>query len=310
MSAPLRVLVLRAGALGDVLLTVPLLDALRRLRPSPRLTLVAPGAVGELARAAGWADAVLPFESAALRWLWSDTLPVPDGAAWRVDAAIGCLDDPGGRLASRLRAAGAARVVTVSPLRPARHVADLLLGALPGLGLDLPQAPPPPPPRGGRTALAPEGPPGVPAPRLALHPGSGSAAKNWPLDGFLALARAARAMGLHPFFTTGEADAALEEPLRPAAEREGWAVVRNPPLTGLARLLRGAAAYVGNDSGVTHLAAVLGVPTLALFGPTDPALWAPRGPRVAVARAEPGRALAELPVSRVRDGLAALLARA
>ncbi len=55
-------------------------------------------------------------------------------------------------------------------------------------------------------------------------------------------------------------------------------------LGDLARWLSGAALYIGNDSGITHLAAAVGVPTLALFGPTDPAVWGPRGEQVSILR--------------------------
>ncbi len=59
-------------------------------------------------------------------------------------------------------------------------------------------------------------------------------------------------------------------------------------LHALATVLSRASLYVGNDSGVTHLAAALGVPTIALFGPTDPRSWAPVGPRVAIVTASQG----------------------
>lgn len=59
-----------------------------------------------------------------------------------------------------------------------------------------------------------------------------------------------------------------------------------PNLFELARYLAGARAYIGNDSGITHLAAAVGIPTIALFGPTDPAVWAPRGRQVRVIRGE------------------------
>jgi heptosyltransferase-3 len=58
-----------------------------------------------------------------------------------------------------------------------------------------------------------------------------------------------------------------------------------PDLLDLARFLAGARAYVGNDSGITHLAAAVGAPTVALFGPTDPAIWGPRGRTVRIIRA-------------------------
>ena len=103
-----------------------------------------------------------------------------------------------------------------------------------------------------------------------IHPFSGSARKNWPLDKFRRLVS-----GLE-----------RRMPVRWCAGRE------DPPLAGavriddlyeLARWLARARLYVGNDSGITHLAAAVGTPVLALFGPTDPDVWSPRGPHVRVA---------------------------
>ncbi len=96
-----------------------------------------------------------------------------------------------------------------------------------------------------------------------LHPFSGSPRKNWPLARFEELARAL----------------AAEMPVEWAA-RPGE--LRFQSLDDLGRWLAGARVYIGNDTGVTHLAAAAGVPTLALFGPTDPRVWAPRGARVRV----------------------------
>lgn len=106
------------------------------------------------------------------------------------------------------------------------------------------------------------------APRntIVIHPFSGSARKNWPLANFRALAQSL------PFPV--EWSAGPEEPLREA--------VRFENLLDLAAWLRGARLYVGNDSGITHLAAAAEMPVVALFGPSNPAIWAPRGPNVTV----------------------------
>jgi hypothetical protein len=104
-----------------------------------------------------------------------------------------------------------------------------------------------------------------------IHPFSGSAKKNWPLAKFQALARRlGRAMPVR--WCSGP-----EDPPLPGAARIG-------DLYELARWLAAARLYIGNDSGITHLAAAVGTPVLALFGPTDPEVWAPRGPNVRVAR--------------------------
>ncbi len=110
---------------------------------------------------------------------------------------------------------------------------------------------------------------------IAIHPFSGGSRKNWPLDRFQELAR------LLPLPV--EWSAGPEELLAGAT--------RFDDLYELAQWLAGARLYIGNDSGITHLAAAVGVPVLALFGPTDPKVWAPRGANVLVMRSEPIHAL-------------------
>jgi hypothetical protein len=102
-----------------------------------------------------------------------------------------------------------------------------------------------------------------------IHPFSGSPRKNWPLERFRELARELeRRMPVR--WCAGPEDPPLE------------GAVRLDDLYELACWLAAASLYVGNDSGITHLAAAVGTPVLALFGPTDPAVWAPRGPNVRV----------------------------
>jgi ADP-heptose:LPS heptosyltransferase len=80
-----------------------------------------------------------------------------------------------------------------------------------------------------------------------------------------------------------------EETAAPLTGLPGVVPLGPVPVRVLGALLSQAGLYVGNDSGVTHLAAAAGAPTLALFGPTDPATWAPVGPRVEVARSPDAR---------------------
>jgi hypothetical protein len=104
-----------------------------------------------------------------------------------------------------------------------------------------------------------------------IHPFSGSARKNWPLAKFRALAeKLERVMPVK--WCAGEEDPPLA------------GAVRIDNLGELACWLAKARMYIGNDSGITHLAAAVGTPVLALFGPTDPEVWAPRGPHVRVGR--------------------------
>jgi hypothetical protein len=124
--------------------------------------------------------------------------------------------------------------------------------------------------------------------RAVIHPFSGGRRKNWPLESFEAVA--AR-LPLPVEWTAGP-----EEAL-PAA-------TRFDNLFELAGWLAGAQLYIGNDSGITHLAAATGLPVLALFGPTVPRQWAPRGRHVLVLHHEP---LTDLPMESVLDAANRLL---
>jgi len=106
-----------------------------------------------------------------------------------------------------------------------------------------------------------------------IHPFSGSPRKNWPFTRFRALAaRLERVMPVR--WCAGEEDPPLPE------------AVRFDDLYDLACWLAKARLYIGNDSGITHLAAAVGTPVLAIFRATEPAVWAPRGPHVRVVTAK------------------------
>jgi hypothetical protein len=133
---------------------------------------------------------------------------------------------------------------------------------------------------------------GLPAPELPdlwcssrpaiLHPGSGSRSKVWPH--FEALARA------HPAarILLGPSDSPLNVPNE---------CLKGLSLAEVAEELRQCRFFVGNDSGITHIAAYWGAPTVALFGPTDPKVWGPVGRRVKVVFKP---ALADISVNEVR----------
>jgi ADP-heptose:LPS heptosyltransferase len=115
---------------------------------------------------------------------------------------------------------------------------------------------------------------------LAVHPGSGGRRKCWPADRF---ARLVERMGRPALLIGGPAD---DEPLSELSAALGPGptahLAQGLSLARLAAVLCLCAGYVGNDSGLSHFSAVLGVPTVAVFGPTDPAVWAPLGVAVRV----------------------------
>jgi ADP-heptose:LPS heptosyltransferase len=267
--------VVRGGAIGDFVVALPALRALaaggRRLR-----------LVGNRAAALGLApelfERVDSTDDPAWTGLFADELPLPvDG-----DAAVVLLKDAA--VGVRLDAAGAAPILSARPFpEPSSplHVADYLLGAVAPACSERPVAPAIP-------AIAPSAEErararqrlrqaGVGGAYAVLHPGSGSPRKNWPLERFARVADRLTSAGLSIVVTTGPADAGVVAGL---SRLVGAPVVRldELPLAGLAGLLADAALYVGNDSGPSHVAAAVGSPTVAIFGPTRASRWAPRGP--------------------------------
>jgi heptosyltransferase-2 len=211
------------------------------------------------------------------------------------DLILSYLYDPDGIFAENLQNAGAKRVIT-GPHRPGEssHAIDQLAAPLTALGLPL---------AGRATRLALE--PAVHgALTVALHPGSGSAAKNWPVEKWRQLA--GQLLAANPevelAIIGGEADAAAVDALRGLAASR-VVLWENLPLPELARRLAGARLYLGHDTGVSHLAAAAGVPSLLLFGPSNPGVWAPPHEHVRILRAPEGN-LPNLPVATVLAALA------
>jgi len=123
-------------------------------------------------------------------------------------------------------------------------------------------------------------------PKFAVvHPGSGSPKKCWPLDRFLEVVSFLQRRGFSGTLATGEAEERWEGELRKVALPAGWTWLRRPALPALARLLREATLYLGNDSGVTHLAAACGTNVIAIFRKEFETAWRPFG-RTTVLSAE------------------------
>lgn len=287
-----RLLIFRGGAIGDFILTLPALRLLRERWPDAYIELVGYPHVAELARAGGLVDRVVSLDRAETARFFALRPAFSEAQAEHLrsfDVVVTFLHDPDEVVLTNLRLAGARQVVYGSPIVTAGHAAEHLCKPLEALAIYAGEAVPRltlPPEllEKGRAWLADRG---LDRPRWALHPGSGSAEKNWPLERFLELAHRLTAAGRSVFFVIGEADArALEGLERRAAEIH---VLTGCTLVELAAVLAHCDGYVGNDSGITHLAAAVGPRVVALFGPTRPDMWGPRGARVALVQAPGGR---------------------
>lgn len=277
-----RILVLRGGALGDFIVTLPALQLLRTAWPQAHVTLVGNATAGVLGGRAGTVDCVLSQHEA--RWAaLHERSPLPEPlAAWlnAFDLVLNFWPDPDGAIAEHFpRRAGqrflsAPAMPTVSPA--ARHYCEPLAA----LGLMTSDF---------RSCIPT---PSVPRhDKVALHPGSGSTRKNWSLDRWKALCAS---LDAELVIVGGEAERVVVHTLAPRAD-----VWCERPLLELADHLAQCRAFLGHDSGVSHLAAAVGTPCLLLFGPTDPVMWAPPGEHVHVLRR--GDDLAALTVDDVLE---------
>jgi heptosyltransferase III len=292
-----RILVFRGGALGDFLVTRPALRSLRDRWPAAEITLVGNRTAAELGLLDGTVQAVHDQHDA--RWVpLFDSAPLPVSLQdWleSFDRIFNCWPDPDGQLARHFAAWGEryiAGTAAVSSRPAARHFLTPLQrwGCREGdlsPRLTLPSVAEVEAERrlGGMSRF------------VAIHAGSGSPRKTWPLERWHTVAAALRRPIL---WITGEADAAGAPPVGPhLCQAHHW------PLAVLAAALARCDQYLGHDTGVSHLAAAVGAPGLALFGPTDPTIWAPPSPRWQVLCA-PGGDLNALTVDAVLAALPSL----
>jgi hypothetical protein len=281
--------------LGDILLLRRAVAALRHA--GAHVTLLAPTASGEvlLGPGAGDVQRLLPWERAGLARLFSEQGEVPRALRDQLagfDAALAYTrsDSFARRLAELVP-----RLVVHDPLPLHGHASDWLAAPLARLGIASHVLLPTPPTTSGEESAVRSFRAALGTGFLALHAGSGSRAKNWPAERYAALVRSF-SQGKPWLLVEGPADA---EPSAALAGLPGALRARELPVRALGALLAQAGAYIGNDSGISHLAGAWGTPTLALFGPTDPAIWAPLGPRVRVLRSPTG-AMDGLEVDDVR----------
>jgi heptosyltransferase III len=231
-----KLFVYRPGAIGDTVLTLPALGALRKRFPGCEITFAGNPAMLPLLAV----EEALSADDRRLLPLFGEPARGWPGADAHVVFAKG-LDGLNGIRRDPLEAVG--RGV---------HVADWLVDAIDPLAAD----------RQPRLNVEAAG-----GAELVIHPGAGGAAKRWPASRFAELAHE---LGLVTAVVRGPADPDFQ--LEPA--HETW---DNLPLPELVRRLKGSRLFVGNDSGITHLAAAVGTPTVAIYVSTNPEIWGVRG---------------------------------
>lgn len=296
----MEILVLHPGALGDIILALPAIALLRDRHRSARVTIA--GNVEYLAVVArGYADKIVSLSTLPLHRLYAgERLPPHDLNLWRsFDLIVSWTGAGDGTFLQNLNAANPrARVAAWRPNRnECRHVSQIFADSLiPGTISTTRVA-------SARIELDPEwrleatkwlSDHGCTADvRLAsVHPGAGSRLKRWSEDRFLQVAHHLISVEKRKVLLVGgPAEFGLVERiagLLPPSSFDDVLILADLPLHLVAALVQRSELFIGNDSGIAHLAAALRVPSLVLFGPTDPRHWAPLGDHVTVLRKTEG----------------------
>jgi ADP-heptose:LPS heptosyltransferase len=312
---PSGVLVIHPGALGDVLQAVPALRALRLRFPAATLTVAAQPRLGRLLRGLGLVHVAGSFDAFGFDALFaSDESPTRLAARLAgVDHVVSWFGARAERFTERLRRLVPDALVAppVPPPDSPSTVWEHLLASLApwGLGGQAPTGPLPVPEAWRATAREDLTRIGIGRrPLLVVHPGAGGAGKRWAAAGFARVIQEVAAQpGCQVLLHQGPADEAAVMALARALDRTVPRLVE-PDLELLAGVLGQAAAYLGGDSGVTHLAAALGTPTVAVFPPSTHRQWRPWSP-TAEALLVPERDHDGAPVTRALAARLAVSAR-
>jgi len=260
-------LVYHAGALGDFVTTLPAMTAWRRLHKGERMLFLGKPAFAALALPAF--DEVLDAESSLCAPLFRAETSLPDQLVTRlsgVTSALAFARSPSA-LVERLTSVGVRSILRQDPFPSTpTPIVDYHLSLFPDLAFTAEERVPRVDTSGSAHSSAEAA--------IVIHPGSGSARKNWPVQRFAELARDLASRGERVSWIVGPAEEGIALP----ADARAW---REPDLRVLAASLARCRLYIGNDSGVTHLAAACGCPTVVLFGGSEPRVWLPLGARVA-----------------------------
>jgi heptosyltransferase III len=286
-----NILIFQLGALGDFVLTWPLAMALARIHPQSRIIYVTHGQKGKLA------EKVLRIESTDVEGGWhhlfgasADLPAIPRKMLEGAHSIFSFIASEGDEWCKNAKSiAPEAQLITLQP-RPGDddpfpgHVSEWVsnqLANLPAIRTAYSQMLRSVQQRGAGYKRSPE------ERVIAIHPGSGSPEKCWPMKNFIKLTRKLVKSRHHVRVLVGEV-----EKERISAEEMGHfasvaEIIEPKDYIELLFQLGLATAVVCNDTGPAHLSGIIGTPTIALFGPTDPARWKPLGPHVHTLRAQP-----------------------
>jgi heptosyltransferase-2 len=301
-----KILVIRGGAIGDFILTLPAIAALRRQFPDAHLEVLGYPHIIQLAEAGGLVDRIQSIEARALAGFFARSGVLADDLVdyfSEFDIILSYLYDPDDIFKTNIARCSTAQFV-VGPYRPNEaervHATKVYLRPLERFAIFDADHVPQLKVRAGEKAAAAQN-----APTLALHPGSGSEKKNWPEAKWADLLQhLVHETNSNLLLIGGEAEGERLQRLAAALPITRTRVAQSLPLTDLARLIQQCAAFIGHDSGISHLAAALGLPGVVLWGNTMEEIWRPPQNQVMVLKHPAG--LKMISVNQVMEKLKVL----
>ena len=328
-----KILVIRGGAIGDFILTLPVFAALRQQFPQAHLEVLGYPHIAQLALAGGLVDRMQSIEARALAGFFARDGELAEGLRdYFSDFAVivSYLYDPDGIFRTNICRCSKALLIS-GPYRPdetaGEHATEVFLRPLEKLAIfDALSVPklrmiPDTKKHFAREALTAQlqsssevnaglldrthlrGGPTT----LALHPGSGSERKNWPESKWAELLEhLVEETALRLLLIGGEAEGNRLERLAALLPLARFEIARNLPLVELALRVSSCVAFIGHDSGISHLAAAVGLPVLVLWGESVEEVWHPKGKNVAIIRNSAG--VNGITVTRIKAELAQVLA--
>ena len=317
-----RILVIRGGAIGDFMLTLPALNALRDAWPRAHIEILGYKHIAVLAENRFYAQAVRSIEYGSLSSFFARNSELPAELAnyfGSFDLIVSYLYDPDRIFENNLRRCGVENLLCGPPkiVENAGHAAHQLARPIEEMGIRVVDLSEKVFPSIEDRQFASDFLRSLQQPIVAIHPGSGSKEKNWPLENWVALFSGTGGFpdaqgkhGRHGKFPSlvvisGEADKSQTEQLEREWKDRDVRFAKNLPLPHLAAVLE-RSIFIGHDSGISHLAAAAGANCVLLFGPTDPNVWAPRNKNVQVLSA-PNRRLGDLKIEEVKTAITGTL---
>lgn len=298
-----RILVIRGGAIGDFILTLPAIAAIREQFPEAHLELLGYPHIAQLAVAGHLVDQLQSIEARALAGFFARGSTRLDeklaGYFGSFHLIISYLYDPDEIFKTNVARCSGAQFI-VGPHRPKEdgiiHATDTFLKPLERLAIfDADAAPRLSLPRATELSGGSANPPNR---WLALHPGSGSERKNWPETKWIELLAQLRdSTALNFLLVGGEAEGTRLARLGAGLPEGRVRFAQQLALAELAALVQTCGMFVGHDSGISHLAAALGLRGVVLWGPSNEKVWRPRSDRFQLVQHPDG--LAKLEVQRV-----------